>query len=286
VVQGWGCRVAMMSTQGCFSRERRYSFQRAGSASWPKRMEVQRFMSRIKLSLLSILAVFAVGAVATASASAVEFELTKVECKGEVTTFCWEAETGTKEGLLELKGEQTFIATLDPGTETLLLGTLGAEESHINCTSIEVLEAVLRQPEPLIKPPTALFILHFFGCKLLPPESETCEVSAELTTKDIEGLFPTQEEVQFAPAEGTEFIGITYNSVAGKTCLNEGAQAVKGKQKCLWSKPEEDVKEHLLICLGSESELTLGTKNKAEFLLESLIKPEPLTGDLYDIVLG
>jgi len=243
-------------------------------------------MSRIKLSYVSILAVFAVGAVATASASAVEFELTKVECKGEVTTLCWEAETGTKEGLLELKGEQTFVATLDPGTEVLLLFTLGGEESHINCTSIEVLEAVLRQPEPLVKPPTALFVLHFFGCKLLPPESETCEVAAELTTKDIEGLFPTQEEAQFAPAEGTEFIGITYKSVSGKTCLNEGNQPIRGKQKCLWSKPEEDLKEHLLICLATESELVFGSKNKAELLLEATNKPEPLTGDLFDIVLG
>jgi|GEM_PF-1756689 len=247
-------------------------------------------MSRIKFSVLTALAVFVVSAISVSAASAAEFELTKVKCEGTgITTFCWEAETGTKEGLQELKGTQTFTVTLDAGTETLLTSKLGTEEIHITCTAVAASGTpLLSQPEPLVKAPTASFKLKFTGCKVLEPLGATCAVSETLETETIEGTFPTAEEVQFKPAAGAAepFITIKVTSVPGKTCLNEGANKVTGKQKCLWATPSEDLKEQLLTCLATESELKFGSKNAAEFLLESTIKPEPLTGDLYDIVLA
>jgi len=245
-------------------------------------------MSGLRCTYLGVLAVLAVSIAMTATASAAVFELTKVACTGATTTFCWESETEPKEGLLELKGEQTFAVAIDPGTETLLTSKLGAEELHITCAAVAASGTpVLSQPEPLVKPPTASFKLKFTGCKLLAPLSETCKVEETLETEIIAGAFPINEEVQFKPAagEGKPFITIDILPAEGKVCLNEDKQPVTGKQKCLWATPEEDKVVQLLICLPTESELKFGTKNAAEFLLEADIDPSGLN-NLWDIAKG
>jgi len=243
-------------------------------------------MSRVRLFVLGVLAVCLVSVVATSSASAVVFSLEKVLCNGGTTAFCWE-NTVTKT-LEELKGEQSFEALIDEGTETLLVGLLGGGESHITCTDAHIAGGVLRQPSPLVAVPTGLAIIIFLGCILLEPMALTCEVPTEIKTVDMNITFPNATEIKFEPTEGgTVFVEILYKSVAGKTCLFAGNQEVTGSETCKWATPTVDLTAQLVECLEKTEATTqlLFAKNAALFLLEATVTPEGL-GDEWDIVLA
>jgi hypothetical protein len=248
-------------------------------------------MSRMKLLVLGMLAVAAVFAAATSSASAVVFELTDVPCiePRTTTTICWAL--FEKEELFELKGEQSFTATYSAevsGEENLLAAKFGEEEVHVVCTGATSSGTVL-QPKPLEVAPVWHLTLIMTGCKLLEPLGKKCKVSETLTTNEIEGVVgASSEEVLFQPGPTTAglFIGIAYSNNGSEKCPTAivGTQNVKGSQICLWPHHEEDLQTQLLFCETTGSKLTIGG-NRAEFLIAKEVTLVGLN-DFWDIVLA
>lgn len=236
-------------------------------------------MSRIKLTMVTVLAVMAASTAYTSVAAAVEFELTSTACgTGSIVTACWSKEATSE--LFEFKGEESFTATLVKGTETLLQSKFGESEVHIVCTGATATGTFL-QHEPLVAALTADgVVITFTGCALLAPLSEKCKVPTELKTKAISGTFPSPSETKFKPESGEIFIEIDFT---GEKCPETiaGEQPVKGEQTCTNVSIETPAKEHEQTCVESGSKLKLG-KNEATFKLATDVKGSDQT-DFGDI---
>lgn len=235
-------------------------------------------MSRIRLILLSLLAVFAVSAVASASASAHRFIgsecfkpaipnnanlkwSTQVKCEKAMPKMGeamepWEAEPlavpAKVEGMSgksvlksEVMGVKVFI-TCEEDTFTGELEAAGASKGEVTFTKCAVLNEKGKQ---------------ISSCTVKQP--------IEFKFKDqLVGALGAVED-EFSPAvAGTPFVTIT---IEGSPCALAGPYEVKGTQKC--ELPEAGVlkEKHEIVCTEAGSSLKLGVE-KATFESTETVK--------------
>jgi hypothetical protein len=197
--------------------------------------------------MLGLLAVFAVSAVASASASA-------AECKKEANkkfVFC----AGTAKTLSE--GNHTLKIA---GSGEDLLSAAGIK---IKCKTIEPTETVLNSTSGVVT--FGKFILTFTGCTVT--EGEHCVLeNATIVTEPLNGKAIAKEEVQFYPEKGTLFATIKINS-SGGTCLVAGSDKVVAKEglekegpQCGVPTAETAATSHLVECGSKASHLKFAGK--------------------------
>lgn len=195
-------------------------------------------MARVKLVLLSLLAVFALGAVASASASAQEW---LIEGKG-------------------LKaGESAPVSGSAAGSLTLLL-TLSNIHVVLLCDKASGTGTIVGPSSATANP------ISFSECKVVEPK---CTTSATLKTKEISiSLLVLGESrlISFIPkaGESTEFVTVELGG-----CAVEGEYKITGSVGCELLHPfESAVLQDCSFELGKDQKLLFG---KAEADLEGEI---------------
>jgi hypothetical protein len=179
-------------------------------------------MSKVKLLLASMLLVFAVGAIAAASASAqAEFKLGEREGKQLASDeFAEEAHVKSN---LKLEGEK---------------------EPTIECSKMQIDDGVVTNdsPEATIKS------LHFDGC--VDKSEETCEVPTIETVALKDTLHEDGEkgdtDETFEPKSGKEFAHFKLKSKEGKGCSETNELKIDGKFTSKKEDNESPEDEHKL----------------------------------------
>jgi hypothetical protein len=255
-------------------------------------------MSRIRLLVLSMFAVFAVGALAASTASAT-FTNTKVACGTEgIPTVCIEAKGET--GLLEASGSEEFTSKLAAETESSLLEVPGfiVEEKaktplHIVCKKVKN-TGVIEQPEPLIKSPLIRkLVIEFTECEVLTLPN--CLLVEPIKVNGAEGKFDNVDPVGAVlfESELSPFTTIEFKSKGkGETekcpaTLTSLKAEVTGAVLCTILAAETDLVTHTLECkheaTNKEDELFFA-KKAATFEIKEEFK---LTSELpFDAVLS
>lgn len=205
-------------------------------------------MSRVKLLMLGLLAALAVGAMASASASA-----TDVCSGGTNLVFCNDA-------------NQPLVGAAVEGTSglSLLAGTLGGAEAKFDCNK-DLFKATLGALG------TFEGLILFEECKQLLPEN--CKLTAE-DEQSIHAVFTGRQEstelATFTGQEGGEKFALL-EVAAGGGCAVPGGYEVTGKQMVDMPKGGESLAEHEVVALKRNSTLLLG-KGKASFSSTAKVK--------------
>ena len=216
-------------------------------------------MSRLRLILLSVLAVFAVAGVASASASAVEFQICKEAGAGhkyESEYQCEQEELGA--GNWEWVGITEAVKAEGISGPSLLSATVGGAKLMIECKKDSfagTLESAGKSSKAVIK---------YEECAITGSWATKCEVETTLTTgelKDALSVVATRIVDTFEP-EATNFISIVVKKRTGQTCSIETTYPITGSQQCEVDKHTAEAESgklgHELICKTTGSNLKLG----------------------------
>jgi hypothetical protein len=233
-------------------------------------------MSRIRLMLLGILAMLAVGAVTSSTASAAELEVCG---SGTVVALCF-----PEEGVLHEapKGLYPFDAKIDAGTEGLL--EIAPINLHIVCTA-ENATGEFNQPAELtadVKAEKA--VIDYHGCTVLAPLECEVGLATELGLLKTESLtaepnLTEPDEWTFSPPSGKPFIALR---LSGANCTQSGTFNVTGTQVAKWDNLN-DALTHLLTAGPTSKHLPAG-KAVTEFLNEVTAELLPLQEFDFDLV--
>jgi hypothetical protein len=207
-------------------------------------------MSRIRLIMLSMLAVFAFAAVASASASAATCEAGD-EAKDEYTVC-----SGAKE----------FPGTLTNSVKTtkaVLSSTVLGVEVKIECT-----EGAIENKENG-KDNTSVGKISFTKCKVLKP-AKGCAVAEPIVAEFTDALSPppaAPKDTFTGAGEGGAFAAIEFRNNGSETCVlgDKSRFEVTGSQLCTFDTAiATEQKTHEVKCATSGSKLKLGA-NEAKF---------------------
>jgi len=244
-------------------------------------------MSRIKMSILTALAVFmalaAVEAVGASVASAA-FTLSTEECTGgSFINACYSSEGK----LLELSGENEFKGKLKSGT-VVFKSEIGGEKITIECKAVTTSGTVL-QAAPLSASATldipATTGLIFKECKLTVGPSK-CEVKSEEPTVALTGTAQSATDVSFKPTSGESFIEIEFKNKGSEKCPSTilGKHQVKGKQLCEFLEDTTAKEKRGFECPTGGSELKFGTENATATVQFTLEVELAGLGDSWEVV--
>jgi hypothetical protein len=237
---------------------------------------------RIRLGLLAAVAVFALGAFASASASAVECPDVPtggdvalcIEGKEQATnaTFSSEKKAATESELRVENGPDLRCAkAVNKGEfDTAETHNLEVSDLYISFTECKAVNNTTTEANCVVHEP----IIASGGTK----ESETLD-------DGIDGTFAGEEtgKITFAPSELTEgkrsFTRVTIKNATGKVCPAgvkvENANVI-GEQECELPNSTTEAIEHEINCAFAGSKLKFGaTENMAEF---KLVETAKLTG--------
>jgi hypothetical protein len=205
-------------------------------------------MSRLKLVMLSMLAVMAVGVVASASASAANCEK---NANGKFA-LC----LGASPGVLTAGGFNTDV-TRD-GTSIYELKD--AAGIPVLCSAIKNTGGKIvgtATPSVTIEG----LVLEFSTCVVDEPAK--CVVTEPIKTESLKGEILKKEEIEFTPTTGEIFATLKFANKGTEICSLKGLslqiKTVEGKgQGCLAPSIETPAKLHLLECPTSKSHLSFG----------------------------
>jgi hypothetical protein len=265
--------------------------------------------NRLRVLLVSLLAVFAVSAVASASASAndkchphegekgnVDFELCieneEVASPNEHVPIGF---TSTKKAATKSKLEVKEGPLLEC-TAANNEGQFDKKNGNIkdDNTSVEVSDLIIVFTGCKVKNTATTEA----NCEVASPAKEEIRVEGEAKEgifDQLDGRFLKVNEIEFYPSfngkgnelkdEGEVFVEITIKNVVGKECVFKIAKAkVTGTQKCTVTAPETEAVEKELVCATTGSKLTFAAK-EAKFELTELVKlKEPFLGKNWSIV--
>jgi hypothetical protein len=182
-------------------------------------------MRKTKMMFVGLLAVFAVGAVASSSASAAVLWLVNKNGKFGTEAISPEAITITG-GRLEDDSIAITCPTLKIEGGTIKEGTTGTAKSAT-----------------------------FNGCKELNEEA-TCELSSEtIGTNPGSADIVNATEIEIKPTGTTEFTTIKINNKPEKVCNLKGKDIISGSARLTIGQASEELTEH---------ELTLNSNSKLE----------------------
>ena len=197
-------------------------------------------MTRFRLVLLSLFAVLAVGALASASASA-------EECiNGTKPVFC-RASNNTPIHLLKILGESHL---------SVLASTVGGAEVRIHCK-----DDLFRGETHLLA--LILAEIDFLGCTVEKPANCTVGganklILANASVQLLPGLMPA---LGLATGTGTgvpeEFTSVTF---AGATCVIVGTFTISGLQPLEFPNGETGSVDHEIVAKKANSKLKLGSE--------------------------
>jgi hypothetical protein len=236
-------------------------------------------MIKLRVLLLTAIAVLAASAMATASASALE------PCTHEAGSghyvLCVENPAGS--GLLLVTTLETFTSKKTAATTSKL--AVPALKITIVCTTAA-------DEGTLTAPPTSVskLVIKFEGCTVEGEEGK-CEVT-NVTTKEISGAFSLSSEVEdvtFKPESGSTFAEVKIKSKAGMTCTAAASSplVVKGEQLCTPKEIEAvDRVNQTLSCSPSGSKLTVAGHPTEFELTEEVALSGTNKGFAWDIIEG
>jgi hypothetical protein len=231
-------------------------------------------MSRIRLILLGLFAMFALSGVAAGSAQA-------VECPDAVNG----GDVALCKGGVEQEGLFPFLSIKTPNTSSKLEVTGGPTVVCQEALDTGTFHA--SNSNLLI-----LLLIKFHGECLVTNTAETkanCEVVEPISTKEIHGTFDGDNPllVLFKPLTGTEFASITIKNKAGKACIFKIENAkVTGEQDCHTVSPETEAVAHLLVCSTSGSNLLFAGKAAKFELTEEVHLGSPFLGQQWGLYLS
>ena len=259
-------------------------------------------MSRVRLVLVSMLAVLAFGAVASASASAHKFFACLPSSQGGYEDSACSIPAGTMNyakayvspstgnWLLCLKGGTEFT---DPMCTTLGSGPFFLRDSGIKATVTgtsgeSILEGEVALVKVFIKCKKDTFSgeleatgaskgkVEFTECRVVNKKGnqiENCKVKEPIEFKFKDQLVGTTVEDEFKPAAGTIFVEITMEAEAGGVCAISGTYKVEGTQTCKLPSAGTLQAEHEIVCEPSGSSLKFAG-NPATFTSTEKVKLE------------
>jgi hypothetical protein len=171
-------------------------------------------MRKAKMMFISLLAVFAVGAVASASASAAPLWLV-----AKSGTFGTEAISGS--------------------AETITGGKLEGDSIAITCPRLSLLRGLIKEGTTGMASAVA-----FNGCKELNEEA-SCTLSSEtISTNPGTASIANATEIEATPEGTTEFTTIKINNQTGKTCNLKGKYIITGSVKLTLGSASSELTEH------------------------------------------
>jgi hypothetical protein len=179
-------------------------------------------MSRLRLLLISALAVLAVGAVASASASAAfkkEFFVEKAAVTSPVGVVGGSSTTSKLEA--KLFGVKVKIECAS-STYTGTIAAAGASTGAIS----------------------------FSGCTGKAGSKEKCKVAEPIQSELKDQLVEVKKALQdeFSPAAGEDFVTITIEAESGGPCTVAGSFEVTGTQNCELPGSTVEALEHEIVC--------------------------------------
>lgn len=215
--------------------------------------------NRIRVLLVSLLAVFAVGAVAAGSASAHAYfvckeagteKYTEHECKTKSETGKW--------SWTEVTGTETFETKSESGPTTLE-GKLAGVRVIIECKKDEDTGIIAKEGKSSDE------VITYKECSLAQVVKHkrealaSCKVGTEGTIKTAalkntlingKGIGP---EIEFEPESGT-----TFAEIAVTGCSLESTNKVTGKQICQLPEATVGKVKHEVVCSPTGGELKFG----------------------------
>jgi hypothetical protein len=193
-------------------------------------------MTKVRMLLISMLALLAIGAVASASASAACTSLTGGVCQLVETEL-----TATAKYVILLQAVDADLAVTG-------IGTVLCKDVSGKYTGDE---------EPTGPALILGLVLIFTECVL--DEHPLCKITEPIETKTINAEIPAWTtafaKAEFSPAEGTEFATV---NISG--CEQEAIIKVTGKQGARILEPTTLAEQHTVEALASESTLKDGAK--------------------------
>jgi hypothetical protein len=221
-------------------------------------------MSKLRLLVVGVIAMVAVGIAATGSASAGTLGGT---CEsGSFWKVCVESPAGS--GLKLIEGSTTIVGVKEGGASILKV----TEGPEVSCEKAAA-TGTINNHGATENATLEKVVIKFTGnCKVLNAEAK-CEAPAEIATLSLGATAPEgPSDLKFAP-EGSEiFAEFTIKSKKEQTCAFAIANGkVTGTQLCVLNGAELDAVTHLLECLATGSSLKFGGK-AATFNLEETIE--------------
>jgi hypothetical protein len=219
--------------------------------------------NRIRVLLVSLLAVFAVSAVASASASAHQYMRCTEKPLGLGPKWDNDVCNTMTKPPAERRWEIVSVAngTKVEGTsgESILKSELDFVKLTIKCSK-DTFSGDLDESGK-----SSHTVITYEGCALANPAGETCEVNATLPTNELKDELVTGSgsrlEDKFE-SEGTHFIEIEIKQKSGKTCTPKGTYPITGSQTCEVDKTNAEAEtlaaDHKIICSTTGSKLKLG----------------------------
>ena len=230
-------------------------------------------MSRTRLILLGLLAVVAIGVVASASASE-----PPVKCGGKVTTTPNYCVTGYQ--LENSKGEAVSEKVVGTNGESILRGTVATVTSEVKCGKGKSKGTIEDGAGGTVGKSKAT--ITFEECKLIKPAN--CKLTAaqeeEIETTELKGeleLASGRVEDKLESKTGA-FAGISIEGKESSCGIAEVGRPktfnISGSQLCELdssnAEVEAEAEKHKIICKTSGSSLKIGT-NPAEIADEATV---------------
>jgi len=207
-------------------------------------------MSRIKLLLLSMLAVLVVGAVTSVSASAATTNLCPQTSGNTLPAICIQ---NAASELIAETGFFPFVSNKEPNTTSLLnVPGLGLD---VICTVANNTGTFAQTVLATVALVVGL-VIRFSTCHLeeIEEANKKCKVEEPIKTVGLDGTVGNEDantlDVTFKPEIGTTFVELNFENNGAETCpaLIFGKHPVKGEQLCLLLLAEQDLAVHLLEC--------------------------------------
>jgi hypothetical protein len=182
-------------------------------------------MRKAKMMFVSLLAVFAVGAVSSASASAL---------------------------LWSVNGSTTFgTEKISEGLITIEHGLLTGDGLEITCPMLNIVGGLIKEGKTGMATSAT-----FSECKLIN-KTETCVLSSEtIETNPGTADLANATEIEVAPEGTNEFTTVKLNNVSGHTCSVKGKFVISGTARLEVGNASSEEPEHLLT-LSAASNLAI-----------------------------
>jgi len=215
-------------------------------------------MSRVRLLLLSVLAVLLVSGVSSVSASAATTDLCPNAVAPTFLALCIEktssdliAETGNFP--FEAESEVPITSLIEIGTDPII---------HIECSITFTKNGEFEQSVLVSTVLLMRMTIEVSVCFLLEIEgiAKECAVAEPIETQPLDGVPGADSElldIVLTPESGTRFFEIGLTNNESETCPPTvlGKHPVTGEDLCWLLEAEKDKVRHLLECLESGSSL-------------------------------
>jgi hypothetical protein len=185
-------------------------------------------MKRFKIVGLCLVAVFAISAVASASASAADV---------------WSVEGST------VFGGTAKTEAISPSPISITGGKLTGDGIEITCPTLTINGGLIKEGSS-----GSATSVAFSGCLETVDQAECVLESSTITTVAVTANIVGTNEIEFKPTTGTEFVTVKLNNVAGKVCPVKGKFKVTGSARATFGTAQEEEVSHTLT-LNSKSAL-------------------------------